>query len=82
MDYPTVDCCLVHLIRAAEFLQAQQRDHAEKLWPICRLMADHLHQRGFDLPTGGEACTEDGSIAYQAWGLATAYNRLPDPCGE
>ena len=50
VDYTTVDCCLVHLIRAAEVLQVQQREVTEKLWPICRLMADHLYQRGFDFP--------------------------------
>ena len=79
VDYTTEDCCLVHLLRAAEILEQGHKSLANTLWSICRLMADHLLARGFSFPTEGEPCTEDGSIACQAWGLATAYNAFSDP---
>lgn len=82
VDYGTVDCPLVHLITAAETLETHNPDLSARLFAVCRQQAEHLFARGFDFPTEGEACTEDGSIACQAWGLATAYLRLPDPNPE
>jgi len=82
VDYSTVDCPMVHLLRAADVLAEEDPALAERLNTVCRKQAEHLLNRGFDFPTEGEACTEDGSIACQAWGLARAYNRIPDPDPE
>jgi len=79
VDYSTVDCPLIHLIEASSALKAHDQELSDRLAVVCRKQAEHLHSRGFDFPTEGEPCTEDGSIACQAWGLARAYNELPDP---
>jgi len=79
VDYSTVDCPMIHLLRAAEVLQERDADLSKRLYRVCRQQAEHLLNRGFDFPTEGEPCTEDGSIACQAWGLARAYNELADP---
>jgi hypothetical protein len=78
VDYSTVDCPLVHLLHAAETLRRNQHVFADEIFEFCRKNAEHLYHRGFDFPTEGEPCTEDGSIACQAWGLAAAYNQLPE----
>lgn len=78
VDYGTVDCPLVHLIEAWKTLRVYDAQLAEAVLTVCQRQAAHLYQRGFDFPTEGEPCTEDGSIACQAWGLAYAYNHLPD----
>lgn len=79
VDYSTVDCPLIHLIEAEKVLRDIDPDLAVRLAVVCRKQAEHLLHRGFDFPTEGEPCTEDGSIACQAWGLARAYNELPNP---
>jgi len=79
VDYSTVDCPLVHLLVAARVLEPFDPTLSCELLGFCRKQAEHLYKRGFDFPTEGEPCTEDGSIACQAWGLAFAFNNLENP---
>jgi len=79
VDYSTVDCPMIHLLEAMAVLQEVDPEVSARLAVVCRKQAEHLYARGFEFPTEGEPCTEDGSIACQAWGLARAYNELPDP---
>ena len=79
VDYSTVDCPMVHLIEAGKLLSERGDKLGPELLAFCHKQASHLFNRGFSFPTEGEPCTEDGSIACQAWGLARAYNELANP---
>lgn len=81
VDYSTVDAPMVHLMAAGKLLAGEGDDLGHELLGICRQQAEHLLARGFDFPTEGEPCSDEGSIACAAWALARSYNELQEPDG-
>jgi hypothetical protein len=72
-DYTTVDAPGVALARLATLLRERGDARAPHFAQWACRVADYLVTRGFDFPTEGEACTEDGSISCAAWTLLHVY---------
>lgn len=76
VDYCTVHVPIASLLGLARCLEPRDPGKAQYFRDAAQRLADRVCQRGFDFPTEGEPCTEDGSMACSALTLLLAYTKL------
>ncbi len=76
VDYCTVHVPIAPLILLSDCLETKDAGKAQYFRDAAVRLADRVCARGFDFPTEGEPCTEDGSMACSALTLLLAYTRL------
>lgn len=76
VDYSTVHTALSGFLALVRLLREKGKEEAQQMLKAAEQIADHVCSRGFNFPTEGEPCMEDGSMSCSVITLLLAYQEI------